>query len=90
MNTFLLGIAILIVLLTAASLYRLAKGRTVFDRMLAVGLVGTNGFILLILIGFLYKRIDMFVDIAITYALLNFIVAIVLGKYFQKTGEKPH
>ena len=89
MSSFFLGIAILIAVLTAICLYRLAVGRTVFDRILAASLVGTNGFILLTLIGFIYERIDMFIDIAITYALLNFVVAIVLGKYFERKGEKP-
>ncbi len=89
MNTFFLGTAILIALLTAICLYRVAVGRTVFDRILSAGLVGTNGVILLVLIGFLYQRIDMFVDIALVYALLNFIVVIVLMKYFERGGEKP-
>ena len=61
---------------------------TVFDRILAASLVGTNGFILLIVIGFIYGRIDMFIDIAITYALLNFVVAIVLAKYFERKGAR--
>ena len=89
MSSFLLGIAILVVVLTAIGLYRVAVGRTIFDRVIAAGLVGTNGFILLVVIGFIYGRIDMFVDIAIAYALLNFIVVIVMGKYFERTGEKP-
>ena len=89
MSSFFLSIAILIAVLTAICLYRLAVGRTVFDRILAASLVGTNGFILLTLIGFIYERIDMFIDIAITYALLNFVVAIVLGKYFERKGDKP-
>ena len=89
MSSFFLGIGILIALLTAICLYRVAVGRTIFDRAIAVGLVGTNGFILLVVIGFIYERIDMFVDIAITYALLNFVIAIVLGKYFERGGEKP-
>jgi len=88
-SSFLLVIAIIIAILIAVCLYRVAVGRTIFDRVLAAGLVGTNGFILLVIIGFLYKRIDMFVDIAITYALLNFIVVVVVGKYFERTGEKP-
>jgi multicomponent Na+:H+ antiporter subunit F len=50
--------------------------------------VGTNGFILLLLIGFLFERIDMFVDIAIAYALLNFIIMIVLAKYFSRIRGK--
>ena len=89
MSSLLLGIAILIALLTAICLYRVAVGRTIFDRVLAAGLIGTNGFILLVVIGFIYERINMFVDIAITYALLNFIVVIVMGKYFERTGDKP-
>ena len=88
MNTFFLSIAILIALLTAVCLYRVAVGPTVFDRVISAGLVGTNGVILLVLIGFIYGRVDMFVDIAIIYALLNFIVVIALMKYFERGGEK--
>ena len=54
MSTFFLGLAILITLLTAVCLYRVAKGPTVFDRVISAGLVGTNGVILLSLIGFIY------------------------------------
>ena len=89
MSSFLLGITIFIALLTAASLYRVAVGKTIFDRIIAAGLVGTNGFILLTLIGFIFGRVNMFVDIAIAYAMLNFVVVIVLGKYFDRAKEKP-
>lgn len=84
MSSLLLVIAMLIGLLIAVFLYRLAAGPTIFDRILAASLVGTNGFILLVLIGFIYQRIDMFIDIAITYALLNFIVSVALVKYFER------
>ena len=87
MSSFLLGITIFIAILTAVSLYRVAVGKTIFDRIIATGLVGTNGFILLTLIGFIFERIDMFVDLAIAYALLNFIIVIVLGKYFDRKRE---
>jgi len=87
MSSFLLGITVFITLLTALSLYRVAVGKTIFDRIIAAGLVGTNGFILLTLIGFIFKRIDMFVDLAIAYALLNFVIIIVLGKYFDRKRE---
>ena len=88
MNGFILGVTVFIALITALSLYRVAAGKTIFDRIIAAGLVGTNGFILLVLIGFIYDRPDMFVDIAIAYALLNFVIVIVLGKYFDRGGEK--
>lgn len=89
MSSFLLGIAIFIAVLTAAAMYRVAVGRTIFDRIIAAGLVGTNGFILLTLIGFIFGRISMFVDLAIAYALLNFVIVIVLGKYFDRKLEEP-
>ncbi len=89
MSTFLLGTTIFITIITATCLYRIAVGKTIFDRIIAAGLVGTNGFILLVLIGFLFERINMFIDIAIAYALLNFVVIIVLGKYFDRVREKP-
>ncbi|HEY82986.1 MAG TPA: pH regulation protein F [Dehalococcoidia bacterium] len=69
-------------------MYRVAVGKTIFDRVIASGLVGTNGFILLTLIGFIFGRINMFVDIALAYALLNFVVVIVLGKYFDRGRER--
>lgn len=89
MSSFLLAITIFIAMLTAASMYRVAVGRTIFDRIIAAGLVGTNGFILLTLIGFIFGRINMFVDLAIAYALLNFVIIIVLGKYFDRKLEEP-
>ena len=88
MNAILTGIAIFIAVLTAISLYRVVVGPTIFDRIIAAGLVGTNGFILLVFIGFIYGRIDMFVDIAIAYALLNFIMTIVFSKYLERGREK--
>ena len=89
MNSFLLGITVFIAVITAACLYRIAVGKTIFDRIIAAGPVGTNGFILLILIGFIFGRISMFIDIAIAYALLNFVVIIVLGKYFDRVRKEP-
>jgi len=88
MSSFLLGITVFIAVLTAISLYRVAVGKTIFDRIIAAGLVGTNGFIILILIGFLFERVNMFIDIAIAFALLNFVIVIVLGKYFDRGGER--
>jgi multicomponent Na+:H+ antiporter subunit F len=88
MSSFLVGITVFIAILTAACLYRVAVGKTIFDRIIAAALVGTNGFILLTLIGFIFGRISLFVDLAIAYALLNFVIIIVLGKYFDRGKEK--
>ena len=88
MSSFLLVITVFIAVVTAISMYRVAVGKTIFDRIIAAGLVGTNGFIILVLIGFLFERVDMFIDIALAYALLNFVIVIVLGKYFDRGGER--
>ncbi len=86
MSSILTGVTILVAVSTAVGLYRAGIGPTVFDRVLAAGWVGTNSLILLVLIGFIYGRIDMFVDIALAYALLNFVVTIALVKYFERGG----
>lgn len=84
MRTFLLALTVFIALLFAASLYRVATGPTVFDRAIGVGLIGTNAILVLVLIGFLYGRIDMFVDLALAYGMLNFIAVVALAKYFER------
>jgi multicomponent Na+:H+ antiporter subunit F len=88
MNTFFFTLTIFIALLFAASLYRIVAGPSVFDRAIGTGLIGTNAILVLVLIGFLYDRIDMFVDLALAYGMLNFIGVVALAKYFErKQGE---
>jgi len=79
--------ALFVALLFGASLYRIAVGPTVFDRTIGAGLIGTNSVLLLVLIGVLYQRVDMFVDLALTYALLNFVSVVALAKYFERNRE---
>ncbi len=89
MSSFFLAITVCVVLLTLVILYRVAVGKTVFDRIIAGNMVGTNGIVLLLLVGILFNRMDMFIDIAIAYALLNFIFVIAVAKYFDhRKAEK--
>jgi len=83
-STFLLSVAVFVALLFGASLYRIGTGPTVFDRTIGAGLMGTNAVLILVLIGVLYERVDMFVDLALTYGLLNFIGVVALAKYFER------
>jgi multicomponent Na+:H+ antiporter subunit F len=66
------------------TLYRTVVGPTVVDRMIGVNAIGSKTVILLILIGLIYHRVDMFVDIALAYAMLNFIAVLAASRYFQK------
>jgi multicomponent Na+:H+ antiporter subunit F len=78
------AIAVFVVILMLPPLYRVVKGPTLYDRIIAAGLMGTNGVMVLAILGFVYDRIDMFIDLAIAYALLNFVGTVAIGKYLEK------
>jgi len=84
MDTVFLYAGIYLSLLMFLSLYRAVFGPTVLDRLVGVNAIGTKTTTLLILIGLLFHRVDMFVDIALAYALLNFIAVLAASRYFQK------
>ncbi len=81
-------IAILVVMLII--LLRAALGPTVFDRILAINTFGTVTVLLIALFGFLTDRPD-FMDIALLYALINFISTIAVLKLFRygNLGKTP-
>ena len=62
---------------------RAILGPTVFDRVQAGNTVGTVAMMLLAVIGFLTGRPE-FLDIAITYGLLNVVGTIAVLKFFQR------
>jgi multicomponent Na+:H+ antiporter subunit F len=66
------------------SLYRGVFGPTVLDRLIGANAIGSKTVVLLILIGLVYGRVDMFIDIALAYAMLNFIAVLAASRYFQK------
>ena len=62
------------------ALARATIGPTVFDRILAVNNFGTMTVLLIGFLGFLTERPD-FLDIALVYALMNFIATIAVLRY---------
>ncbi|HXG03341.1 MAG TPA: monovalent cation/H+ antiporter complex subunit F [Candidatus Binatia bacterium] len=68
--------------------YRIAVGPTVFDRILGVNAVGTTTAVVLPLTGVVWERLDLFVDIALAYALLAFIGSIAAARYFERTEPR--
>jgi multicomponent Na+:H+ antiporter subunit F len=84
MNLIFSIIAVIIVALMLLPLYRVVKGPTLYDRIISAGLMGTNGVLVLAVVGFIYNRVDMFIDLAIAYALLNFIGTVAVGKYLER------
>ncbi len=72
--------AVLVTMVLA--IFRSIKGPTVYDRILAVNAFGTLTVVLISVYGFLSGRPD-FMDLALDYALINFIGTIAVSKYVE-------
>ncbi len=88
MNDVFVAMASVILGVSTIDLVRLALGRSLYDRLLAAGVVGTNTIVLLAVIGFIFERPSLFVDLALTYALLNFIGTVAVAKYLEREAEE--
>jgi len=66
----------------ALALFRAIRGPTIYDRILAVNAFGTLTVVLIAVHGFLAGRPE-FLDIALVYALINFIATIAVTKYVK-------
>lgn len=84
MHSFFLAVGIALTLLMGLSLLRAVIGPTILDRILGGNVIGTKTTVLLLLIGLLYDNLGMFVDIALAYALLNFIATLGAAKFFLR------
>ena len=71
-----------ILLAMAMVLIRLIKGPTLYDRVLAVNSFGTHTVLFIGVVGFWNGRPD-FLDIALLYALINFVGTIAILKFFR-------
>lgn len=71
-------------LLAAMSLaiVRALLGPTIYDRIMAVNMFGTKTVLLIAVLGFVSGRPD-FLDLALLYALMNFIGTIAVLKYVR-------
>jgi multicomponent Na+:H+ antiporter subunit F len=77
--------ASLFVTLAVAMLYRAIMGPTNQDRVLAVNVLGTNTVVILALLGAALGE-PWFLDIALVYALLNFLMSIAISKFTVERG----
>ena len=84
-GTGLLAAATAFVLYALVLLYRVYQGPTLFDRILAVNAVGMNTVLVLALVAAAYGE-PTFLDIALVYALLNFLLSIAISKVSVEWG----
>ena len=75
-----------VVIIIGLMLFRVFQGPTIYDRMNGLGVIGADTILLLILFGYMDGRPDMYVDIAISYAILGFICSVIVAKYMGGKG----
>lgn len=83
-----IAVAVALIVIIAIPLYRVVVGPTVFDRLLGAGVIGTKTLVLICIIGVVFDRLDMFIDITLAYAILNFIGNVAMAKYFIKAPTR--
>ena len=71
-------------------LFRLFAGPSLYDRVLGVNTFGTATVLFIGVLGFMNERPD-FLDIALLYALINFVGTIAILKFFRyrSLGDVP-
>lgn len=85
MTVSMLGVTSVAILITMAlALIRAMLGPTVFDRVLALNMVGTKTVLLISVVSFLSSRTD-FLDLALMYSLMNFIGMVALLRFTTTT-----
>ena len=74
---------IVIVIVMVMLLIRVAKGPGLFDRVLAINTFGTLTVLLLALFGVAFDQHDI-MDIALLYALVNFVGTVAVLRLFER------
>lgn len=80
-----IGVCIAILVIMAIALVRAFCAPTVYDRILGVNMFGTKTVLFIAAVGYLMGRPD-FLDIAIVYALINFIGMVAVLRFFEYTA----
>jgi len=87
MDSIFMGLIVGLVIVIFIMLFRVFQGPSVYDRLNGLGVIGTDTILLIVLIGYIGKRPDMYVDIALSYAILGFISLVVIAKYIGEKGD---
>jgi multicomponent Na+:H+ antiporter subunit F len=68
-------------------LFRVIKGPTIQDRVLAINIVGSKMLIILVLLAFVLRS-SIYLDVAILLILLNFVVIVTISRYLETYSGK--
>jgi multicomponent Na+:H+ antiporter subunit F len=83
MNIIFSFAAIFIITNSFLCLFRTIKGPTIQDRLLGINIIGTKTLSVLVLVTFIFNS-SFFLDVAIVYGLLNFIITTATSRYLEK------
>lgn len=81
------AVTLALIVTMALALVRAVRGPTAYDRVLAVNMFGTKTVLLLAVVTFLFGRPD-FLDLALAYALINFIGVLAVLEFFTDRAEE--
>jgi multicomponent Na+:H+ antiporter subunit F len=76
-------VGIILAITSFLCLYRAVKGPSVPDRVVAVNVIGTKTLVILVLFSFIYGR-TLYIDVAIVYALINFLLTLTISRYLEE------
>jgi multicomponent Na+:H+ antiporter subunit F len=69
--------------LTIPMMYRLWRGPTTVDRVLALETIGTLGVLVLVVLSFVYQR-TIYLDLAVLLTLFSFLGTLVIARYLER------
>lgn len=75
-------------LLSIPLLFMLIRKRGFYNHFAAVMAISTNVTVFLMLIGFVDGRHDMYVDIALSFAVLGFVSSVIVAKFMSGGGNR--
>ena len=70
-----------LIAIAVAMVFFILLKKNLFDRLNALFSINTVIVLLIITVGFIDGRMDMYIDIAISYAILGFVTTVILAKY---------
>lgn len=82
-----LGTLVALLILFVPFLIRVIRGPSIFDRVVALNGLGTLVPVVLVMIGLLYDRAEMFVDIALALFLLNLFTTLLIAHYVRRSRD---
>lgn len=75
--------AVLLLLMTFLCLLRAVVGPTAADRVVAINVIGTKAMVLIAMVSFIGGQ-QFFIDVALVYALIAFVMTLGVARYLEK------